>query len=638
MLKKYLLSLVLLFGGAMLSLNAQSDSFFKSNDSDAYNDRDGITNSMTLGGIQNTETPVPVGSGLLIMMAAGAGYAVLRRNNFARKGMTMILALGLILGMTQCKKNVVTPVTPTGNGIQITLNANAGGQKTVFPSDHSGFYWSNATEYINVSGKVSGYLGQLTGVGDGESSSISFSGTINEPAAGETMLYFFYLGNGDHAGATTLDFSSQTGSQSEVTNWHIAIGQAEYTGGGSYSTTLNMAMAIAWVDLRDDFRDADGNMETVYMHGNGIYTTAVIDYNNGTITGNTKGYINLGTAAVKCVALIPSGNTSTVVYFDSNSKTGSMGLPNGITAGTFFSSNGGYAMYIPGHTPGNGTTPGLFSVAADKMVRFSKGNLQYQASTSTWRFAGNQYDAIGNNAGNNNFTETRSTQSDWIDLFGWGTSGWNNGNANYMPYDNWYTSSSYAYGYGPMVKEGYTYNYQLDLAGDYANADWGVYNTISNGGTGWRTLTGGSEGELGYMLNNRTASKINNVNNARYAKATVNNVNGLILFPDNYTHPDNVSLPSNINVTGSGGWTSNVYTDSQWEQMEVAGAVFFPVTGIADNKEIKETNCGYYWASTHYTSSGKYYAHRLKMANMELSNTYQYRYYGSAVRLVKDID
>ena len=140
MLKKYLLSLVLLFGGAMLSLNAQSDSFFKSNDSDAYNDRDGITNSMTLGGIQNTETPVPVGSGLLIMMVAGAGYAVLRRKNFARKGMTMILALGLILGMTQCKKNVVTPVAPTGNGIQITLNANAGGQKTVFPHQQKRFH------------------------------------------------------------------------------------------------------------------------------------------------------------------------------------------------------------------------------------------------------------------------------------------------------------------------------------------------------------------------------------------------------------------------------------------------------------------------------------------------------------------
>lgn len=67
MLKKYLLSLVLLFGGAMLSLNAQSDSFFKSNDSDIYNDRDGITNSMTLGGVTNNENPTaPLGSGLLI--------------------------------------------------------------------------------------------------------------------------------------------------------------------------------------------------------------------------------------------------------------------------------------------------------------------------------------------------------------------------------------------------------------------------------------------------------------------------------------------------------------------------------------------------------------------------------------------
>ena len=34
-----------------------------------------------------------------------------------------------------------------------------------------------------------------------------------------------------------------------------------------------------------------------------------------------------------------------------------------------------------------GALPGLFSVAEGRQVRFSKGNLQYQASTGIWRFA-----------------------------------------------------------------------------------------------------------------------------------------------------------------------------------------------------------------------------------------------------------
>ena len=51
---------------------------------------------------------------------------------------------------------------------------------------------------------------------------------------------------------------------------------------------------------------------------------------------------------------------------------------------------GAWASSIPG------TLPGLFTinVSGEKVV-FSQGNLQYQASTNTWRFAEHQYDYIG---------------------------------------------------------------------------------------------------------------------------------------------------------------------------------------------------------------------------------------------------
>ena len=67
-----------------------------------------------------------------------------------------------------------------------------------------------------------------------------------------------------------------------------------------------------------------------------------------------------------------------------------------------------------------GALPGEFSVSASLKVHFAQGNLQYQASTKTWRFAANQYTSVGNP--NSNIS---SSYSGWIDLFGWGTSGVN---------------------------------------------------------------------------------------------------------------------------------------------------------------------------------------------------------------------
>ena len=64
----------------------------------------------------------------------------------------------------------------------------------------------------------------------------------------------------------------------------------------------------------------------------------------------------------------------------------------------------------------DGALPGLFSVSATQRVYFSQGNLQYQASTDTWRFAEHQYDYVGSDN-----RSISSTYSGWIDLFGWGT-------------------------------------------------------------------------------------------------------------------------------------------------------------------------------------------------------------------------
>lgn len=279
------------------------------------------------------------------------------------------------------------------------------------------------------------------------------------------------------------------------------------------------------------------------------------------------------------------------------------------------------SIYIPAIPAGggfdqNGASNAVFTVASGRTVKFSRGNLQYQASTGTWRFAEHQYDYVGST--NSNIS---SSNSGWIDLFGWGTSGWNSGANAYQP---WATSTSYTY-YRPG---GSSTN---NLTGTYANADWGVYNRILNGGNQagmWRTLT---KGEWMYLLNSRTASTVNGTSNARYAKAVVNGTNGLVIFPDSFIMPRSISYPSGINTT-SASFNNNTYTGSQWSQMEGAGCIFLPAAGFRFGTEmyVVGTN-GIYWSSTY---DSEYNAYNMSFSVGNLGVDGRDRSYGQSVRLV----
>lgn len=292
-----------------------------------------------------------------------------------------------------------------------------------------------------------------------------------------------------------------------------------------------------------------------------------------------------------------------------------------------------------------GSTVGfLFSVAADRQVIFSQGNLEYQASTGTWRFAEDQNFFIGNNAGNNADTTTRKTQSDWIDLFGWGTSGWNNGNVKYMPYDANVKDWTNIY-YGP--KSGDTY---YDLTGDYANSDWGVYNRISNGGnkTGmWRTPT---ISEWSYLTNySRGATNtVNNITRAKYTYASIANMhNGIIFFPDTFT------VPTLTNSTWGPINQKSAYTtsisESDWYALEAAGCIFLPAAGgrsAAGSSQAAPSvsdvnNYGRYWSSTKSTNNSKACAAQFQSdGNFTASTSSSYlltKSSGYSVRLIKDV-
>ena len=262
---------------------------------------------------------------------------------------------------------------------------------------------------------------------------------------------------------------------------------------------------------------------------------------------------------------------------------------------------------------GDGVLPGAFSVSATQQVHFSQGNLQYQASTDTWRFAEHQYDYVGDANGN-----ISSTYGGWIDLFGWGTSGWNSGAVCYQPWSISITVRDYYPGG----------SYTNGLTGAYAEADWAWHNAISNGGNAahhWRTLT---STEWDYLLNSRTNAS------SKRGTGNINGVGGLIILPDSWAQPSGCPEFNPGFASSDGDWTHNSYTLAQWAQMEAAGAVFLPAAGYRLGTNVSDVGNGCYWSSTPYNENDVY---EMIFSSKSLNATgTRGRYCGSSVRPVQD--
>lgn len=229
----------------------------------------------------------------------------------------------------------------------------------------------------------------------------------------------------------------------------------------------------------------------------------------------------------------------------------------------------------------------LFSVSANQQVQFSKGNLQYQASSSSWRFAPQQYDVIGAAAGNTTASSSRSSQSDFIDLFNYGCSGQG---TDYPPYS-------------------LSAHYTGSIEG--TNYDWGVKNNTALNNTlaatdplktntnTWRTLT---NAEWAYLITDRggRTSTVNGVENVSYAKATVCGQPGLLLFPDVFVWPPSVDVYPLFNVN-SALFESTSYNAQQWAALEAMNVIFLPTCGhrLSESSSVEYvTSRGLYWSST----------------------------------------
>ena len=257
-----------------------------------------------------------------------------------------------------------------------------------------------------------------------------------------------------------------------------------------------------------------------------------------------------------------------------------------------------------------GALSGRFTINAEgDQIVFSQGNLQYNASTQTWRFAETQLTVLG--IANTNISEASYTG--WLDLFGWGT------------------------GTNPT-------NYSADWQDYPTYSEWGE-NAISNGGNTpnqWRTLTNKEWDYLFFKRANATSL---------FGLGTVDGIKGMILLPDDWIIPAGVSFHSGVSKglvaktgyyanTDGKNYQHNVFTSEQWTQMENAGAVFFPAAGYRWDNEVYMVDSdldgmGYYWSSTPYDNWEGYVlyfdAYELWPQNKNS------RIYGQAVRLVQNV-
>ena len=377
--------------------------------------------------------------------------------------------------------------------------------------------------------------------------------------------------------------------------------------------------------------------------------TADTDGTDDTITITDLG-ISKFTSSLVFNVPVPSGvadsqeynDIKVTVYDSGNHKINSITTPLKLSAGV-------PVAWAPGRKASRKVTATLpvFTVASGKKVIFAPGNLQATTSVmptsenplgviSEWRFASNQRTLVGNTDSNKFYTKGD------VDLFCWvGAS---------ATYDS----------YGVIYQSEIVGDYHGSVVNEELKSDWGTLIIDDYASNTWRTPTSSN---WSYVFNTRSSSTIkdsesSDIANARFIKANVEGLAGLILFPDNYVHPYGMSNPANINKTGaeSGGptvaWNTNTITLVDWEKMEAAGCVFLPAAGYRDfgksghwiggrnDSDPYDPQVRYWSKNGTQNSSSVKSAWGLNFNNTKgwVSSNGSIRRYGIAVRLIRDLN
>lgn len=501
--------------------------------------------------------------------------------------LTIILAITTVL--TQCKKNdEITPENVEETSfIFLEARIDSFSKLNVNPSVGTVDFSSGDIVYVASGGK---YVGMLTSNGN------SFSGNISN-AIPDKPLSFYYLGNKLPVDNLTPGLSNKCSVILEDQTEQLpciayAISNERFNGSGLYTAVFHNKCALVKFDVT--------TISTSATCIAGINNTITIDFSSNSFSfdKSNNGVIKLPPGCGERWAVIlpqpeqEEGDWGSIYSEDDHYMGKRPALPQ-ITSNDYLSNGVALSVTQVKGAP-EGSIAGLFTINANNQeVYFSQGNLQYQASTNTWRFAEKQWNYVGgvdydSHEEKGNVFEAgikcdnsliSSSYNGWIDLFGWATSDFDHGSVCYQPWSISDNSSDYL-----------AYNTVCNLSDQTGIADWG-YNTISNGGNAinlWRTLT---KEEWWYLLCAReTISEI------RFAKAQVNNVNGIILLPDNWFSAYFALYSTNkMNVD----YSANIISLDQWEVLEQHGAVFLPTAGWRNGINIKSIGTqGVYWSSS----------------------------------------
>ena len=505
------------------------------------------------------------------------------------KKMTMICMAALLVTAMSCKKEKVEN-TAVGVGFRATLEAHAGDSKTHLDGLSVKWDANDAVKVVNANDVAKTFV--ISAIHDDYSDLV--------PAEGEGVTDDFYKPNYQAYYPADIYDEGQ-----------VSLPQTQDYAAGSFGKGFNPMAAYA-VNKNLDFKNLCGLLALQLTGDCKVKSITITSKKDEMLWG--KGELTLNSSKVELGALTDGGNSITLncyvnneyVQLSGTAKTFYFVVPAGTlskgfdvvltdnTGKVWKKSTSADLTIQQSHikpmqqqnvvTKAEGALSGLFSVANDKQVYFSQGNLQYVGSTQKWQFAASQYEFIGATLGQNTNSSTATR-----DLFGWGDlTGYN-------------TSSN---------------------SNDYSwSQDWGTKI-----GTGWRTLTGNYEsGEWDYLINKR-----NNHSNL-CGEGTVNGVKGLIILPDSWEKPSSVSFVADDD------YNDNVYDLTQWSLMESAGAVFLPAAGRREGTDIMDSDRGFYWSSTH---SQEYFAHHFHFQNgyiypHDLSSHFT-NWTGMSVRLVRD--
>ena len=592
-----------------------------------------------------------------------------------KKLSTIIMALALVLGMSQCKKQE-TPTTgnttPIYPGVDITVKVgdNEGkaenGEKHNIAPEYGLFAFSNNDVlYVGHNGQ---YVGSLT-FNNG-----FFSGTIypNQNVT-DQPLHFYFVGNAAVTGtpvvnettSLSISIADQSGNLPVLS---YGASTKPFTGANAtYSTTLKNKCALVKFILDNPTE------ETVILSN--VPTVATVNFANPTsetaiaatdltdLHDMTLRYDANWNQNLRWVILLPGTSLSNCGV----TWQGEGNMP-AMENNTYVNAN--LQLNNPAPVPDppaaeyavktSGGTLTTFSVSANKKVYFSRGNLVASFSTNSfadgWSFHDTQFDEIDGPYAVNGLGQIQSyhQQSN--------TNCNNPVNENGLIFSSGHNSGDrFTWGYFDQIKlttsEYLNVNENLTKTAAVAK-DWGIVFTESSPeGGNWRTL---SADEWNYLFNGpsnvRGNKRFLRVFLRNYIEESGESYLGVFVFPDNYSGSDLTGSYTFNSVTGNPTIIQNSNSNPDVQKMLDAGAVFLPCVGYRYKERYYDYLCynyepyigagiGYYWSST-CTDSNPYKAKALHIVVLGASGaTYTaprvaienlQREYGYCVRLVWD--